>query len=179
MASALSFFMTAEDEKAFLRALEARQLEVYPEAFDASYKPFVASEENASLFVAEGYYLHMPAAGELVAHPLRRGPKSGMLEIDEVRSPVIYYARSLEEEGELRSGRVWSELETMGDKTRRQFKSTLLRHTFEDMRAYFKKRFVRSEPAGFFIGPIAARKAKEGLVLREAGRKGVVVKPYR
>ena len=179
MASTLSFFMTAEDEEAFLRALEARGLEAYPETFAAAYEPFVASGENASLFVEEAYYLHVPTAGELVGRQLRRGPRSGMLEVDEVRSPVIYYARSLEEDGELRSGRVWSELETMGDKTRRQFKSTLLRHAFEDMRAYFKKRFVRSEPAGFFIGPVAARRFKEGLVLREAGRKGGLVRPFR
>jgi hypothetical protein len=32
---------------------------------------------------------------------------------------------------------------------------------------------------GFFVGPVATRRAREGLKLREAGRKGELVAPFK
>jgi hypothetical protein len=179
MASTLSFFMTPEDEEAFLRSIEGRHFVFYPEVFPNDFEPMAATAENASKLTDEAYYLVLPGVDEMVVHTLRRGPHAGMNELDEVASPAIHYERSLEIEGELRSGRLWAELETVGDPTRRMRKGFALKGAFEEMRNYFKKRYVRSEPTGFFVGPLAARRAKEGLKLREAGRKGGLVRPFR
>ena len=180
MASTLLFFMTGEDEVAFLRALEPLQLEVYPEVAEKSYRPFQASAANASKLVDEAYYLALPQFGELVMREIRKGPHKGMLELDEVRSPVIHYERSLvDERGELRSGKLWAELEIAGDRQKLMTKPDLLRSVFDRLRGHFKKHFHHSKPNGFFIGQLTARRAKEGLVLREAGRKGETVVPFK
>ncbi|MDR0967143.1 MAG: hypothetical protein LBM75_11730 [Myxococcales bacterium] len=185
MAATLFFFMTPEDEQVLLRQLETRAFEVYPEIFDADFIPFAASAENQPLLdesaCASACYLHLPAAGEAVARVLRRGPNAGRLELDEVASAVFHYERSLiDEDGALRSGRLWAELVAVGDKTRRERKPDLLHVAFEEIRTYFKRRAVHSNPPGFFIGPDAARKAKAGgLTLREAGRKGGRFVPHR
>lgn len=179
MAVTLSFFMLPEDEVAFLRSLEPRKLQVYPEVCEPGYAPFLASAENASRFTDEAYYLAPLEAGDPVARVVRRGRNAGRMEIEEVSSPVFHYARSLMAEGELRSGRIWTELEVAGDRQHRAFKPDLLRVVFDEMRSYFKKRFHHSKPPGFFVGPLAARRANEGLVLREEGRKGGLVVPYR
>lgn len=179
MAHTLAFFMTPEDEEAFLRALEPLKFDVYPELVAPDYRPFAARAENAAMFTDEAYYLCLAQLGEPVAHRLRRGANAGMQEIDEVRSPVLHYARSLDVEGELRSGRLWGELEVTGDRQHRASKPDLLRSVFEEIRGFFKKRFHRSNPSGFFVGPFAARRVREGLVLREAGRKGGLVQPYK
>jgi hypothetical protein len=180
MATTIPYFMTPDDEKAFLRSVESLGFDVYPEASEHGYRPFRASGDNAELFTDEAYYFALPTAGELIAREIRRGPHKGMLELDEVRSPVIHYARSLMEDGELRSGRLWSELEATGDRQHLMTKPDLLRSVVDTIRTYFKKHYRHSKPAGYFIGPNAARKAaQEGLVLREAGRKGKVITPYK
>lgn len=179
MASTLSFFMTPEDELAFARALEPLQLEVYPEVSEKGYRPFLIGAGTVASLTEDAYYLAAPAAGELVAREVRRGPHKGMLEIDEVRSPVMHYERSRMEEGELRSGRLWAELEILGDRQHLLSKPDLLRQVFERLRSHFKKHFHHSRPVGFFVGPHAARRAHGGLVLREAGRKGGVIAPYK
>jgi hypothetical protein len=178
MANTLSFFMDKDDEVAFLRALEKHRLEIYPEAIPAGYRPLLAGPSSAESLVQDAYYLALPDEA-IAVRVIKRGPFAGCSEIDEVRSPVLHYARSLPDEtGELRSGRLWVELEATGDRQRLGGKSDLLRVAFEDARAFFKRRFRRSTPAGFFVGPVAARKANEGLALREAGRKGELVRPY-
>lgn len=181
MASTISYFLLPEDELTFLRALEPHRLEVYPEVFDASYRPFAAGAETAERLSADAYYLALTAAGEAVGRQIRRGPHAGLLEIDEIASPVLHYERSLfDAEGELRSGRLWTELEVVGDRQKRLHKPDLMRSVFEDIRDWFKKRCHRSKPNGFFVGRAAARRVtSEGLQLREAGRKGERVVPYK
>jgi len=180
MAITIAYFMLPEDEVAFLRALEPLEFDVYPEASEVGYEPFRAAAENADRFTEEAYYLAVPAAGEMVARKILRGKHKGMLELDEVRSPVIHYARSLpDEDGELRSGRVWAELETAGDRQHVMRKPDLLRALMDNIRTYFKKHHRHSKPVGYFVGPHAARRANEGLVLREAGRKGELIVPFK
>jgi hypothetical protein len=179
MANTLSFFMAPEDEAAFLRALEPERLTLYPEIYEPSFEPFPAAAESAGLLSGEAYYLALPAAGELVLRQLKRGPHAGLLEIDEISSPVFHFERSLMVDEELRSGRIWAELDAVGDRQHRLTKPDLMRSVFDRMRTHFKKRYRRSQPLGFFVGQMAARRAAEGLALREAGRKGVRVIPYR
>ncbi|MBI5547802.1 MAG: hypothetical protein HY901_28295 [Deltaproteobacteria bacterium] len=179
MAHTLFFFMTPEDELSFLRGIESFGFEIYPEASPRGFRPFPANAAAVPLLTDEAYYLALPKAGELVAREIRKGPHKGMLELDEVRSPVIHWERSRMEEDELRSGKLWSELDVVGDRQRLMTKPDLLRGVFDQLRSFLKKHFRHSQPAGFFIGPIAARRANEGLALREAGRKGELVVPYK
>lgn len=179
MAATLFFFMAPEDEVTFFRALERRHFELYPEAFDPDYKPLVASAANLKLMTEDSYYMLLPEAGEVVARVIRRGPNARRMELDELASPVIHIDRSVEIDGELRSGRLWAELVEVGDKSHRQRKADVLHVAFEEMRTYFKKNGHHSDPSGFFIGMAAARRYKAGTPLRAAGRKGELVKPYR
>ncbi len=180
MAATLFFFMTPEDEQAFLRQLAPRAFEAYPEVFDANFTAFAIGAESQPALVESAYYLHLPQAGDAIARTLRRGPNAGRMELDEVASAVFHYERSIADgAGELRSGRLWAELVAVGDKAHRARKPDLLHVAFEEVRAYFKRRYVRSNPPGFFIGPDAARQAKAGLTLREAGRKGGRFVPHR
>lgn len=179
MANTLFFFMSPEDEVAFLRSLETQKLEVYPEVCDPSFEPFAACADNASLLTEEAYYLALPAAGDMMLRQVKRGPHAGMLELDEITSPVFHFERCQMVDGELRSGKLWVELEMVGDRQHQLRKPDLLRSVFEHIRSQFKKSFRRSNPTGFFVGPTAARKAKAGLKLREAGRKGELVVPYK
>lgn len=181
MAATIFFFMTAEDEKAFFRLLEPRGFQFYPEFSDADYQPVAVNAGLRDTLDEPSGYLHLPEAGEVYGRTIRRGPNAGMMEVDEVASAVFHYERSLvdEETGELRSGRLWAELVAVGDKLKRERKPDLMHVVFEEIRAFMKKRYVHSNPAGFFIGPDAARKCKAGLVLREAGRKGGVFTTHR
>ncbi len=181
MAHTLSFFMIPEDEVAFWRALEPLHLQVYPEVFPLDYQPFLATAANASRFTESAYYLNAVDAGEPCGRIVRKGPHKGLQEIDEIRSPVLHLERSFidEDTGELRSGRLWGELEALGDRQRLLSKPDLLLALFDRVRDYFKKTYRRSNPQGFFIGPHAARRAAQGLSLREAGRKGELVVPYK
>ena len=181
MAATIFFFMAPEDERAFLRQLAPRGFVAYPEISDPDFTPIPIDDGAQPLLTESAYYLHLPAAGEVFGRAIRRGRTAGRMEIDEVASAVFHYQRSLidEETGELRSGRLWAELVAVGDKLHRQRKADLLHVAFEEVRALMKRRFVRSDPPGFFIGPDAVRQAKAGLVLREEGRKGGVFRPHR
>ena len=180
MANTLFFFMTDEDEVAFFRSLEPLAIVVYPEVSEKGYEPFPASAANASRLTEEAYYLAMPQFGEMVSREVRKGPHKGMMELDEITSPVIHYQRSLvDEDGQLRSGKIWAELDVVGDRQKLMKKPDLLRGVFDRLRTHFKKHFHHSEPNGFFVGSVASRRAKEGLVLRVAGRKGETVTPFK
>ncbi len=174
MAGTLRYFMLAEDERALFRRLSRQGLTVYPELVPPGYRPAPADEVLVPALDAAAYYLAVERLGPVVVHPVRRGPDKGMLEIEEVPSPVLHYERSLPNgEGELVSGRIWAELDVTDEPGTRFGKPQALRSVFDEIHVFFRKVFRRSEPKGIWVGPAAARAWKsEGLVLREAGHKG-------
>lgn len=180
MATTIPFFMAAEDEVEFLRALEPLALTLYPEFSEPSYQPMPAGVACAPHLQNEAYYLVLLAAGAVSQRKVLRGQHRGMLEVDEIRSPAIHWVRSqLDEEGQLRSGRLWAELDVQGERQRLWTRPDLLRSVVDRIRAYLKQQFHPSRPAGFFVGPVAARRARGGLKMREAGRLGGPVEPFR
>jgi len=177
MALQIPFFMTPEDERDVLRRLSRLQLELWPEVTDPQHRAPLCDAETE--LVDPAYYL---AAGDVVAYPLKRGQNRGRWKIDEVKSPVIYFFRSQMEEGELRSGYFWAETETAGDQSRSGGKPSRFLHAVRDLQEAVKSRFRRSSPIKgtiYFVGPAAARLAQSGTPLREAGRKGELVRVYR
>ena len=178
MALQIPFFMAPEDEVDVLRRLSPLRLELWPELTDPQYRPPVCGEDTP--LVDPAYYL---AAGDVTAYPLKRGQNRGRWKIDEVNSPVVYFARSLlDEEGQLRSGYFWAETETLGDQSRSGGKPSRFLHAVRELQEAVKSRFRRSSPVKgtiYFVGPAAARLAQSGTQLCEAGRKGELVRVYR
>ena len=178
MAQQLHFFMAPEDEKELFRKLEHWNLELWPEYGDPHHQPQGVNAAAAdTLGDGPGYYF---AVEPPVGYPIKRGVQKGMWKVDEVKSAVIYFCRSLkDEDGEIRSGYFWVELETAGDYSARGGKPDLLRRVWQDIYNFMKVRFRKSKPVGHFIGAHAARYSEAGTPLREAGRKGELVAPYR
>jgi len=177
----LSYFMLPEDERAFFRMLAPKGLTLYPEVFPAGTAGRPADERAPEALEGEAYYLAAESLGPLVVRPLRRGRDKGLLEIEEVPSPVIHYERSVPgEAGELVGGRLWAELDVTDDPRSKLGKPLALRRIFEDVHAFFRKSWRRSEPKGWWVGPAAAAAWKSGrLVLREPGHKGRAVAVWR
>ncbi len=175
MGATLHYFMLPEDEKALFRLLARHGVTVYPELVPPGHAPLAADEHAPARLAESAYYLAVERLGPVIVHPIKRGPDKGMLEIEEVPSPVLHYERSLRSEGgELVSGRLWAELDVTDDpEGGGRGKPLALRRLFEEVHAHFRKSFRRSEPKGFWVGPHAAAAVKrEGLVLREAGHRG-------
>jgi hypothetical protein len=136
MAIQIPFFMSPEDERELFRKLEPRGLDLYPELTTRAAQPLRVDATVAAALDGPGYYL---AVGDVTAYVIKRGQNRGSWKIDEVASPVVYFARSLpDEDGQLRSGYFWA-----------------------------------------FVGPGAARLHQAGTPLREAGRKGELIVPFR
>ena len=118
-----------------------------------------------------------------MGYPIKKGQNRGRWKIDEVKSPVVYFARSeMDEEGQLRSGYFWAETEASGDNSRIGGKPARFLHAMRELQQAIKSRFRRSTPVKgttYFVGPAAARLAESGTPLREAGRKGERVRVYR
>ena len=178
MALQIPFFMAPEDERDVLRRISRLQLELWPEVTDPRYRAPLCGADTELLDPT--YYL---AAGDVIAYPLKRGQNRGRWKIDEVKSPVIYLFRSqVDEEGQLRSGYFWAETETAGDQSRTGGKPSRFLHAVRELQEAVKSRFRRSSPVKgtiYFVGPAAARLAQSGTQLREAGRKGELVRVYR
>jgi hypothetical protein len=173
MAATLHFFAQNEDERALFRVLGPHGLVVYPELSPPGYQPFTADEAALPRLDGPAYYLAAERLGPVVAHPVKRGPNKGLWEIEEVRSPVFHYERSLPNEaGELVAGRIWAELDITDDPESHQGKPRALRHIFEELHHFLRKSFRRSDPKGYWVGPRAHAAWKGGLVLREPGHKG-------
>jgi hypothetical protein len=180
MANLVRFILTPEDEQALFRAIEGLALQVYPVRIPPDWKPFAARAETLEQLPDEALYLAAPQFGPVQVDKVKRGPDKGAWRVDEVRSPVIYYERSrINDEGELASGKLWAELDVTPQTGRRDAAPERFRRTFQEVEAWFKRACRKSEPAGFWIGPQAARRSKEGLVLRDAERNGARVRPYR
>ena len=178
MALQIPFFMAPDDERDVLRRIAPLQLELWPELTDPQHRAPVCGPDTE--LVDPAYYL---AAGDVIAYPLKRGQHRGRWKIDEVKSPVMYFLRSqLDEEGQLRSGYFWAETEVAGDQSRIGGKPARFRRAVRDLQDALKSRFRRSAPVKgtiYFVGPAAARMAQAGTPLREAGRKGELVRVYR
>ncbi|MBI3180654.1 MAG: hypothetical protein HYZ28_00675 [Myxococcales bacterium] len=175
MATRIRLFITEDDERALLRFLSRFRLEVYPRRVPPDWKPFFASEESQPLIPDEAYFAH-GESGPVLVDKVKRGPDMGHWRVDEVRSPVIFYERSLKnEEGELLSGQLWAELNWTPQKGRRDAAPELFRRLFGELEGWVKRTFRKSEPKGFLVGPAAARLHKEGLVLRDSAFRGGTV----
>ena len=182
MAATLYYFMLVEDERAVFRHLARRELTVYPELIPPGYAPPRVEEGALDRLDAPAYYLAAERLGPVIVHPVKRGPDRGMLEIEEIPSPVVHWERSVRnDEGELVSGRLWAELDVSDDPERGgRGKPLGLRRAFEDVHDLFKKSWRRSDPKGFWVGPHAAAAWKRGeLKLREAGHKGRLIGVWR
>jgi hypothetical protein len=178
MALQIPFFMAPEDERDVLRRLEPLRLELWPELTAPQQRAPICDADTA--LVDPAYYL---AAGDVLAYPIKKGQHRGRWKIDEVKSPVVYFARSLPDEvGQLRSGYFWAETEASGDNSRIGGKPARFLHAVRELQQAIKSRFRRSTPVNgtiYFVGPAAARLAQAGTPLREAGRKGELVRVYR
>lgn len=175
MAVEIRFFMSADDERDLLRRLEPLRLELWPVFSDPGFSAPVVTAETP--LTEPGYYL---AAGDVTGYPIKKGKERGKWKIDEVASPVIYFARSLpDEDGELRSGYFWAETESAGDNARTGGKPVRFLRAVRDLQEAVKSRYRKSSPVRgltYFIGPACAR---AGVALREEGRKGEPVRAYR
>ena len=175
MALQIPFFMAPEDERELLRRLAALQLELWPVLSDPGFDAPLLTESIA--LEEPAYYL---AAGDVVGYPVKKGPDRGRWKIDEVASPVIFFARSLpDEDGELRSGYFWAETEAAGDNARTGGKPPRFHKVVRELTETIKSRYRKSSPVKgtiYFVGPAAAR---AGVALREEGRKGEKVAVYR
>jgi len=180
MADVVRFFMGPEDEKAFLRDLAPLGLELYPRVVPADWKAPRVDESLAGALDEPAYYLGIPTAGDITVDKIKRGPNKGKLMILEVISPVIFFERSLpDEDGILRSGQLWAELQVSGDVQRWVQKAPTVEKTFRKVSEILGRRARKSQPVGWLVLPEASRMYADGVELREAGRKGELVRPYR
>ncbi len=174
MGATLHYFMLPADEVALFRSLGHQGLMLYPELVPPGYIAPAANEQLLAGLGDSAYYLAAERLGPVIVQAVKRGPNKGLLAIEEVPSPVLHYERSgRNDAGELVAGRLWAELDVTDDPTSKFGKHRGLRLTFEEIHAWLRKSFRRSDPKGWWVGPAAARAWKgEGLVLREAGHKG-------
>jgi hypothetical protein len=181
MGATLSYFMVHEDERALFRLLARREVTVYPELVPPGYVPLAAGEDTPGQLDGTSYYLAVERLGPVVVHPVKRGPNRGLLEVEEIPSPVFHYERSLPNEaGELVAGRLWAELEITDDPGSRVGKPHALKKLFLEVQDLFKKSWRRSEPKGYWVGPHAATAWKRGdLRLREAGHRGRIIDVWK
>src|SRR5262249_12927234 len=104
----------------------------------------------------------------------------GRMKIDEVLSTVVHFQRSLsDEDGQLRSGHFWAELESSGDLARLGGKPAPFHRLVRDIPELVKSGYPRDQASGVYIGPGAAGLHQAGTLWREAGRKGALYVPYR
>ena len=177
MALQLHFFMAPEDAREMLGRLAPWDVELFPEYTRPGEKPLPVEAATAALLDRPGYYF---AIGDPLGFPIKRGQLKGQWKIDEVKSAVVYFCRSqLDEDGDLRAGYFWVELESSGDYSRGGGKPDLLRRLFLELQRFLKVRYRKSKPVGHYVGPHAARLFEAGTPLREAGRKGELVEPYK
>jgi hypothetical protein len=174
MPATLYYFTLPDDELALFRILGRQGLAVYPELVPPGFEPPAAGEAALAGLDKDAYYLAAERFGPVVAHPVKRGPDKGMLVIEEIPSPVLHYQRSRRDEGgELLGGRLWAELDITDSPDSKEGKHRGLRAIFNEIHDWMHKTFRRSDPKGYWVGPVAARAWKtEGLVLREPGHKG-------
>ena len=179
MALQIHFFMAPEDERDLFRRLERLEVELWPEYSEPRYEAPLVRAELAATLDAPAYYF---AAGPVEGYTIKRGKDRGLWKVDEVSSPVIYFSRSLPEDGELRSGYFWAESEAAGDNSRLGGKPGRFHTALHQLKEIVRSRFRKSSPIKgefYYLGQAAARLSDQGTKLRERGRKGQLVVPYR
>ncbi|MBS1152063.1 MAG: hypothetical protein H6Q89_3761 [Myxococcaceae bacterium] len=181
MANLLRFFMTNEDEIAFLRYLERHVLKVYPRRVPPDWVEFRAHASVFAQLPEEDLYLAATDIGPVQVDRMKRGPDKGFWRVLEVGSPVIYWDRSRPNfDNELQSGQLWAELDVTQQTGRRNPAPDKFRTLFNEVEAWIHKAYRRGDPKEFWIGPHAARATKEsGLVLRDNEHKGGTVDLWR
>jgi len=168
MANRLHLFLVPEDELQLLRFLEKYRLEVYPRRVPPGWKTFHAGPAVHARLPDEDVYLAAAEIGPVLVDSVKRGPDKGSWRVDEVRSPVIFWERStLDEDGALLSGQLWAELDVTPQTGRQNSAPDRFRKLFMEVEDHLKKTCRKSEPQGFLVGPHAARRYKEGLVLKD------------
>lgn len=180
MASTLEFVLAPEDENLLFELLTRHEMTVYPERAPPGWvAPKVAPGCMDGLDLPS-CYLAAENLGPLHLHTVKRGKDAGMTEIDENQSPVIHYTRSvIDDDGALRSGRMWMWLDIVGDSRRNPAFPDAIRKVWFQIRDFIQSRGAKSQPDGYFIGPHAVEQYEKGLVLKEAGHRGRVLKPYK
>jgi hypothetical protein len=181
MAATLNYFMLPQDELAVFRHLARRELTLYPELIPPGWTPLPVNEESLPKVEGASWYIAAERLGNVIVHPVKKGPDKGMLAIEEIPSPVFHYERSVRnEKDELVAGRLWAELEVTDDPTDRKGKPLALKSIFEEIHHLFRKNWRRSDPKGWWVGPTAGAAWKRGeLVLREPGHKGREIGVWR
>src|SRR4051794_18103089 len=147
MPTAFPFVLAPEDEKQLLQFLEQFELTAYPDRIPPGWKPFKVGPATADQFVEEGYYLAAEHTMKVVVHKVKRGKDKGFSEVDEVNSPVMHSHRSIfAENGELRSGRLWAELNLTGDMQKNPAFDNRFRRMLQMIREYMQSRTFKSDP---------------------------------
>lgn len=179
MPTSLPFFLGPDDEKNFFRFLEKYNLTMYPNRIPPGWKAPKVSADVIPQLDEEAYYLAAEEMGPVVVRNVKRGPDKGAMEVAEVDCPVMHYERSvMDEKGQLRSGRLWAELNLTGDMQKNPAFGFAFFTMLTEIKEHLNTRYLRSTPAGIVIGHHAARLSKKGTILREAGRTGGTFVPY-
>ena len=181
MANQLRFFMSKDDEVAFLRYLERHVFKIYPRRVPVDWKEFRATAASYEQLPEEDVYLAATDIGPVTVDKVKRGPDKGSWRVQEVGSPVIFWERSrLTDDGELLSGQLWAELDVTQQTGRQAPASDYFRSLYGEVEGWIKKTFRRGDPKEFWIGAHAARIKKEsGLVLRDNVHHGGTVEVWR
>ena len=180
MANVLRPLLDAEDERAFLRFLAQTPYEVYPRRVPPDWKPFIAAPETRDRLPPE-LYLAAADLGPVLVDRVKRGPDKGALagRRGALTGRVLGALTARRGRSAWSSGELWAELDVTPQTGRRDAAPDRFRRRFADLEGWLKKTCRRSEPVGWLIGPSAARRAREGLVLRAAGHRGEVLRPFR
>lgn len=180
MAHKVFTFMNREDEQAFLRVLSRSVFEVYPRRVPPDWTTFRLTPESLDQLPGREVYLVASDLGPAHVDAIKRGPDKGFWRIDEVRSPVLFWERSvLNDDGELLSGQLWAELDVTEQTGRKNAAPAAFRSRVLELTNWLTKTFRKGDPKGSWIGPATAREVKEGrLALREDHeRNGRLVVP--
>jgi len=171
MPNQLLVFMLPEDEKAFVHMLEPYALEAFPRRIPVGYEGLHVCLQNFDRLPPEALYLLLPKAAPLLVDKIKRGPDKGKLRIDEIRSPVIFWERSLQETpGELVCGQLWAQLEITPETGRRKGAPDAFRALYLEVEARIKKSYRKGSPKGYWVGKEAAAAFKAGRLKLLASR---------
>lgn len=179
MASTIRFILAPEDEKELFEMLSRYEMTLYPERIPPGYVAPKVEPACLEGLEVESCYLAAENLGPLHLHVVKRGKAAGTSEIDESQSPVIHYERCvIDDEGALRAGRMWMWLDIGGDARRNPAFPDALRNVWLKVRDFIQSRSTKSQPDGWFVGPHAVEAHENGTVLKDAGHRPRVLKPY-